>query len=40
MKTRPVRRSRNADATRLAILASARKAFARGGYDGAGPATA
>ena len=36
MKTRPVRRSRNADATRLAILASARKAFARGGYDGAG----
>lgn len=36
MQKRPARRSRNADATRLAILASARKAFARGGYDGAG----
>lgn len=29
-------RRRNAAATRLAILASARKAFARAGYDGAG----
>ena len=29
-------RSRNAAATRAAILASARKAFARAGYDGAG----
>ena len=29
-------RRRNADATRTAILASARQAFARAGYDGAG----
>jgi|SRR5262245_2055315 len=29
-------RTRNADATRTAILASAREAFARAGYDGAG----
>src|SRR5215467_11368748 len=29
-------RPRNAAATRAAILASARQAFARGGYDGAG----
>jgi len=36
MMKRPIRRSRNADATRAAILASARRAFARGGYDGAG----
>lgn len=33
-KTRP--RPRNADATRAAILASARRAFARAGYDGVG----
>src|SRR5690349_17070579 len=31
-----VPRIRNADATRQAILSSARRAFARGGYDGAG----
>ena len=32
----PARRKRDATATRSAILASARSAFARGGYDGAG----
>jgi AcrR family transcriptional regulator len=32
----PVRRPRNAAATRAAILASARRAFALAGYDGAG----
>jgi AcrR family transcriptional regulator len=35
-KPQPVARARNADATRTAILASARRAFARAGYDGAG----
>jgi AcrR family transcriptional regulator len=35
LKKAPVR-SRNAAATRAAILASARKAFVRAGYDGAG----
>jgi AcrR family transcriptional regulator len=40
-RTRPAkpalpRRSRNATATRAAILQSARRAFARAGYDGAG----
>lgn len=34
--TRKPARSRDAAATRLAILASARRAFARSGYDGAG----
>ena len=34
--TVPKPRPRNADVTRHAILASARKAFARAGYDGAG----
>jgi AcrR family transcriptional regulator len=34
--TAPPPRVRNAAATRAAILASARKAFARAGYDGAG----
>jgi len=33
---RPVRRPRDAGATRSAILASARAAFAQAGYDGAG----
>jgi AcrR family transcriptional regulator len=33
---KPVMRRRNADATRGAILASARQAFARAGYDGVG----
>ncbi|HEY1630471.1 MAG TPA: TetR family transcriptional regulator [Rhizomicrobium sp.] len=33
---KPPARRRNAAATRMAILASARKAFARVGYDGAG----
>src|SRR5882724_9298141 len=35
MPTDPARR-RNAAATRIAILASARRAFARSGYDGVG----
>jgi AcrR family transcriptional regulator len=35
-KKQPPRRPRNAAITRAAILASARKAFARAGYDGAG----
>ncbi|WP_315834120.1 TetR/AcrR family transcriptional regulator [Bradyrhizobium prioriisuperbiae] len=35
-KTKPPARSRNAVATRAAILDSARQAFARSGYDGAG----
>ncbi len=33
---KPAKRPRNAAATRAAILASARRAFARAGYDGAG----
>ena len=36
MSTPHKARPRNADATRQAILVSARKAFARAGYDGAG----
>ena len=36
MNPPPPRRRRNAAATRAAILQSARKAFARKGYDGAG----
>lgn len=36
MKTKPPARRRNATATREAILTSARLAFARAGYDGAG----
>src|SRR5262245_50498090 len=36
MSTTPRPRPRNAAATREAILASARTAFARAGYDGAG----
>src|SRR5215510_12811631 len=36
MRTRSKARPRNAAATRAAILASARRAFARAGYDGAG----
>lgn len=36
MKKAPAKRPRNAAATRAAILASARKAFARAGYDGVG----
>jgi AcrR family transcriptional regulator len=36
MKTPPPKRSRNAAATRQAILASARVAFARAGYEGTG----
>ena len=36
IKTTAPARSRNAASTRAAILASARKAFARSGYDGAG----
>jgi AcrR family transcriptional regulator len=36
MTTEPPPRRRNAAATRAAILASARRAFARAGYDGAG----
>src|SRR5262245_15830996 len=36
MRTRSKARPRNAAATRDAILASARRAFARAGYDGAG----
>src|ERR1700733_8064560 len=36
MKTKPPARRRNATATREAILTSARRAFARSGYDGAG----
>lgn len=36
MTTEPTPRKRNATATREAILASARKVFARAGYDGAG----
>jgi len=36
MKKAPPKRPRNAAATRQAILASAREAFARAGYDGAG----
>lgn len=36
MSTPPAKRRRNAEATRNAILASARQAFARLGYDGAG----
>jgi AcrR family transcriptional regulator len=35
-RTAPPARPRNADATRTAILTSARRAFARAGYDGAG----
>src|ERR1700747_3125821 len=36
MKTRAQARRRDATATRKAILASARQAFARAGYDGVG----
>src|SRR5215510_13318309 len=36
MRTRSKARPRNAAATRDAILKSARRAFARAGYDGAG----
>lgn len=36
MTTEPPARTRNAAATRLAILRSARAAFARAGYDGVG----
>jgi len=36
MEEQPPKRSRNAAATRQAILASARVAFARAGYDGTG----
>src|SRR5215475_15850843 len=36
MRTRSKARPRNAAATRDAILAAARRAFARAGYDGAG----
>ncbi len=36
MTNRVTTRTRNAAATRAAILASARRAFARAGYDGAG----
>jgi AcrR family transcriptional regulator len=36
MQTRPKARPRNAAGTRKAILASARRAFARAGYDGVG----
>lgn len=36
MTIEPTPRKRNATATRQAILASARKVFARSGYDGAG----
>lgn len=36
MSRTPQKRPRNAAATRAAILASAREAFARAGYDGAG----
>ena len=36
MPSPPPARRRNAAATREAILASARRAFARAGYDGAG----
>lgn len=36
MTTDTAKRTRNAAATRAAILASARQAFARAGYDGAG----
>lgn len=36
MTTQPPARTRNAAATRLAILRSARAAFARSGYDGVG----
>ena len=36
MTTQPPARTRNAAATRLAILRSARAAFARAGYDGVG----
>jgi AcrR family transcriptional regulator len=36
MEKQPPKRSRNAAATRQAILASARVAFARAGYDGTG----
>jgi len=36
IQTKPPARRRNAAATRDAILASAREAFARAGYDGAG----